>query len=267
MLCEKPLATSLDEAKEMAAVSEATGRILAVGMSRRFFPSVSEAAALVRNGKLGDNLEFVCREGGGYGWPVATDGPFKRQSSGGGVLIDRGVHVLDTLQALLGEPTLEASFDDSFKEGVEANSLIWLRCGSARGFVQLSWENSYCNGLVIRGDAGALRLDSGDHLHYWHRSGNGDWCRVRARQKWPQGVEKRSATDLPESYESCIYFEIVQVLRSIHLGESYPVLAKDALKVIGVIEESYKTAKPLPAKWLPDSEQRIRSERHWRNPQ
>ena len=265
VLCEKPLATSLNEAKEMAAVSEASGRILAVGMSRRFFPSVSEAAALIRNGKLGGNLEFVCREGGDYGWPVATDGPFRRQSSGGGVLIDRGVHVLDTLQALLGEPTLESSFDDSFKDGVEANSLVWLRCGSARGSVQLSWENSYCNGLVVRGDSGALKLDSGDHLHYWHRTGNGGWLQVRARQEWPQGVGVQSATALPESYESCIYFEIVQVLRSVLLGEAYPVLAKDALKVIGVIEEAYKRAQPLPARWLPDTEQRLRVEKHWKS--
>lgn len=265
VLCEKPLATSLSEAKEMMAVSDTTKRLLAVGMSRRFFPSVSEAATLIRNGKIGGNLEFVCREGGGYGWPVATDGPFKRQSAGGGVLIDRGVHVLDTLQALLGEPSLESSFDDSLRDGVEANSLVWLRCGSARGSVQLSWENSYCNGLVIRGEAGTLKLDSSDHLHYWHRSGNGDWVRVRSQKKWPIGVAVNSPVSLPESYESCIYFEIVQVLRSILLGEPYPVLAKDALKIIGVIEEAYKMAQPLPANWLPESEQRLRVERHWRS--
>src|SRR5207253_244567 len=80
------------------------GRVLAVGMVRRMFPSLALAKELVEGGALGDDLRFVYREGSVYGWPVSTDAAFRRATAGGGVLTDVGSHVLDFLAAIFGAP-------------------------------------------------------------------------------------------------------------------------------------------------------------------
>ena len=66
-------------------------------------------------------LTFNVREGRVYDWPSLTDAPLRKESAGGGVLIDVGVHVLDSLHFCLGELAVMDYADDSFG-GVEAEA-------------------------------------------------------------------------------------------------------------------------------------------------
>src|SRR5262245_52442769 len=102
VLCEKPMAAGVAHAERMVAAARDSRRVLAVGMTRRMYPCLSEARAVLASGMLGDELAFTYREGGVYGWPVNTDFPFRRATAGGGVLIDKGAHVLDFLAAIFG---------------------------------------------------------------------------------------------------------------------------------------------------------------------
>lgn len=104
VLCEKPMAVDLAAAEQMAAVAKETGLVLSVGMVNRFRPEVQALKQRVVKGELG-NLYFGktiwLRRKGIPGWGTW----FTRKAlSGGGPLIDIGVHMLDLAWYLLGTP-------------------------------------------------------------------------------------------------------------------------------------------------------------------
>ena len=115
VLCEKPMAMNAAEAEEMLAVARETGHLLQVGFVRRF----GNDADLVRQfrdaGSLGDiyyaKATYLRRDGCPGGWFG------DKAYSGGGPLIDLGVHVIDLVRYLSGTPKPITAF------GVTYNNL------------------------------------------------------------------------------------------------------------------------------------------------
>ncbi|MCG9129967.1 Gfo/Idh/MocA family oxidoreductase [Candidatus Poribacteria bacterium] len=105
VLCEKPPAKSAEEAKEMADTAEKNGKTLMYALVQRFGGSSQVLKQMVQDGELGDvyfgKAGYVRRRGipiGKGGWFVDKD------RSGGGALIDIGVHALDCVWWLMGSP-------------------------------------------------------------------------------------------------------------------------------------------------------------------
>src|SRR5258706_9739289 len=99
VLCEKPMAASVDDAQRMVAAARAAQRVLAIGMTRRMYSNLAEARALLAAGALRNRLRLVYREGGVYGWPGTTHFPFPPSPARGGGVIRQGTHLLDFLVA------------------------------------------------------------------------------------------------------------------------------------------------------------------------
>lgn len=265
VLCEKPLADSLADGERMVAAARRAQRVLAVGMTRRFFPCVAEARRLVATGALGTDLRFVYREGDVYGWPVSTDAAFRRATSGGGVLIDLGSHVLDLLAALFGPPAVTAYEDDALREGVETNCRVRLAFPGATGVVQVSWSQPLVTGLHVVGTAGELKLDPGrlDRLS-WRRPG-GAWEARVCDTTWPADLRlPATRRGTPRSYYDCIHYQLVQVLRAAVHGEPVPVSGEEALHVMRAIDDCYRQARPLRLPWLGDWDQVRAQALHWK---
>jgi predicted dehydrogenase len=158
-LVEKPMALSTAEARQMLCAAEAGAVSLTAGMVRRFLPELRLAKQVVASGVLGELLGFSVREGRVYDWPSLTDGPLRRDIAGGGVLIDVGVHVLDSLFFCLGELAVVDYADDCFG-GVEAEAEVVLSLRSGvRGRVELSRTRDLGNTTRIEGSEGVLELD------------------------------------------------------------------------------------------------------------
>ena len=256
VLCEKPMAAGVDDAQRMVAAARAARRVLAVGMTRRMYPCLAEAQALLAAGALGDNLSFVYREGGVYAWPVNTDFPFRRATAGGGVLIDKGTHALDFLAALFGEPVVAAYADDGHSDGVETNCQIRLVFPRASGMVQLSWSQPLVNSFHIAGSAGQLTLHPWrfDAVR-WRRNG-GDWETRVSAATWPCDLRPGGKRGTPWTYEECVYYQIVQALRAVVHGEPMPVDGEQGLTVMRAVHSCYRKATPLRLSWLTEA-------RHW----
>ena len=102
VLCEKPMATSVEEALAMKEAAEKAGKLLMLGFVRRFGNDCAVLKDFIDNDYFGDlyytKATYLRRKGNPGGWFG------DRSYSGGGPLIDLGVHVIDLVRYLLGNP-------------------------------------------------------------------------------------------------------------------------------------------------------------------
>ncbi|AZN42596.1 Gfo/Idh/MocA family protein [Paenibacillus albus] len=102
VLVEKPMTATAEEAERLVQTAERTGRILMVGMSSRYRYDVSALKGIVDSGELGDiyfaKARIIRRRGVPKGWFTS------KELSGGGPMMDIGVHALDAVWWLMGMP-------------------------------------------------------------------------------------------------------------------------------------------------------------------
>ena len=265
VLCEKPMAVSPEAARRMNEAAEQAGRVLGVAFPRRFWANFADVAQLIADGELGDNLRFVYREGSAYRWEITTGSAFQREESGGGALLDTGVHMLDQLNWLFGGPiVVEQSYDDSLVGGVETNARLELAFPQARGVMQVSWEYPLNNGLRIWGTDGEVALGGQDILGYRRKTPDG-WIRIPARTDWPANLDEKGAKRMrPANGHACFEAEVIAMLRCIAYGEPFPVTGARAEAVQTAIAQAYEQAQPLECPWLPAAEQAAARAKHWK---
>ena len=104
VLCEKPLATTPKDAIEMVKCSKAKKRILMLAHNLRFLPNALLATKLLKKKCLGEIYHARCSWIRNRGIPSLGNWFTNRKLSGGGALIDIGVHVLDLAWYFMGKP-------------------------------------------------------------------------------------------------------------------------------------------------------------------
>ncbi|MBP1039574.1 Gfo/Idh/MocA family oxidoreductase [Vagococcus sp. BWB3-3] len=114
VLCEKPMATSKEDAEKMLAAAISNDRLLMIGFVRRFGNDTKILQDFVNSDFFGDlyfaKAQYLRRHGNPGGW-------FGDQSrSGGGPLIDLGVHVIDLVHYLLGQPKVSSVYGATFRK-------------------------------------------------------------------------------------------------------------------------------------------------------
>lgn len=102
VLCEKPLAMNAEEAQEMVETARETGKLLMVGFVRRFERYANYIKQVIEDGDLGNiyyaKTGYIRKWGNPGGW--FSD----KKRSGGGPVIDLGVHVIDLVRYITGKP-------------------------------------------------------------------------------------------------------------------------------------------------------------------
>jgi len=102
VLCEKPMAWNLEQALEMKKAAEESGILFMMALPNRFKPEYQLARRLVDEGRLGEiyyaKTAMIRRRGTPLGWFTDTE------KSGGGPVIDIGVHAIDRAWFLMGCP-------------------------------------------------------------------------------------------------------------------------------------------------------------------
>jgi len=106
VLCEKPAAVNADLAADMQKAADANRCILNIGVVNRFNTAVIKIRDMIANGELGRVYHVYCSFRAHRSIP-GLGGPFTiKAQSGGGVLIDWGVHFLDLIFFCIGQPEL-----------------------------------------------------------------------------------------------------------------------------------------------------------------
>lgn len=103
VFCEKPPARTVNELEKVKAAFEKSNVILKYGFNHRYHYSVYEANRLIKEGDFGKLLNFR----GVYGKAGSIDYNKNwrnyRKISGGGIVIDQGIHILDLIRFLSGQ--------------------------------------------------------------------------------------------------------------------------------------------------------------------
>ncbi|KMK75368.1 Gfo/Idh/MocA family protein [Alkalihalobacillus pseudalcaliphilus] len=106
VLVEKPVAMTVKEAEEIKAAVDNSNVMLQVGYVRRFAENAQVLKAFIDQGKLGDiyyaKASLLRRIGNPGGWFA------DKERSGGGPLIDLGVHIIDACWYLMGRPKVKS---------------------------------------------------------------------------------------------------------------------------------------------------------------
>lgn len=105
VLCEKPLANSLEACRRIYSAAKRTGKTLAVGFNHRYYPAIKFMSEAIAAGKIG-KLDHVRVFGGHDGLHnFRADWMYKGEITGGGAMLDVGIHMTDLARYIAGEVT------------------------------------------------------------------------------------------------------------------------------------------------------------------
>ena len=104
VFCEKPDAVSVSEALKMQAAAEKSGRVLMVMRNNRYRNTAAFLKKYINDGKMGDIYAVRCGWQRRRGIPGRGGWFTTKEQSGGGPLIDLGVHMIDLAIWLMGNP-------------------------------------------------------------------------------------------------------------------------------------------------------------------
>lgn len=224
VMCEKPLAMKLPEARSMLDAAHSSGAVLTMASKFRYAEDVVRARSIVQSGILGEIIllenTFASRVEMANRWNSNPD------VSGGGVLIDNGTHSVDIIRFFLG-PIAEVMAVEGRRVqslSVEDTAQVFLRSHDAvRATVDLSWtldkeRDSY---LDIYGSEGTVRV--GWKESRYRQSSSPNWV------AFGHGYDKWKA----------VGDQVANFCGAILGRESLRITAEDALASVKVIEAAY----------------------------
>ena len=103
VLCEKPLGRNAWEAERMVEVTRENRVILKTGFNHRYHPAISKAHEMAEDGAIGEIYFARCIYGHGGRPGYEKEWRARKDESGGGELLDQGVHVVDLFRWFMGE--------------------------------------------------------------------------------------------------------------------------------------------------------------------
>lgn len=175
VLCEKPMAQSLDESRKMLEAERRSGKKLMLGHNQRMIPTHLKAKELLQHGEIGKPLFYQCsfKHSGPENWSINRSNTtwfFKKSNAQFGVFGDLGSHKLDLIR-FLTEKEIKSVFatmmtvDKRYETGelidLEDNVVCQFQLSDGMpGIMHFSWTNygQEDNSTVIYGDKGVMKI-------------------------------------------------------------------------------------------------------------
>lgn len=168
VLCEKPLAHTVEDAEAIADAVKRTSGTLHVGFCHRFEPALEAIKQLIEDGSLGTVITLRNRFAGHMEHPEATW--FANPAiSGGGALADTTIHSIDMYRYLLGNVTqvraLTSTQESELGPALEVEDtgvLVLMNAERAVGVLESSWRTPPGEWTIaVYGTAGSAHFDYG----------------------------------------------------------------------------------------------------------
>ena len=166
VLCEKPAGIAIKEIQKAMAAAKRKKRVYMIGFNHRYHPAYIKAREVVKEGRIGKILSMRMRYGFGGRPGYNKEWRFNRKISGGGHLMDQGIHLIDLARTFVGDFKDVKGFAENLYWGgsVEDNGFLLLRTKSHQ-VVQLhasitNWD--WIHSTEIFGTKGYLTIDGLD---------------------------------------------------------------------------------------------------------
>ena len=239
VLCEKPLGCSSTEARRMYESSVRSRRLLKTGFNYRHMAHVQKAWELLRNNELGALYFLRCRYGHGGRPGYETEWCTDAQLSGGGALLEQGIHIFDLIRYLLGEPSrIVAKVERYFWNfaSAEDNGFCLMETDQGQSAqIHISWTQ-WVNvfEMEIFGKEGYLRLEGRDG-HY------GRQRLIWGKRRQDHGRPEEVSFDFPAQDQSWD-LEWLEFCSAIEQHREPSGSAADGLRAQQLVEAAYKSA-------------------------
>ena len=175
VLCEKPMATTIEDCEAMVAAAKKYNRYLMIGQNQRLAKAHQKAKELIEQGVIGEVLTFRTTFGhsGPETWSVDSGKEvwfFDKNKAAMGAMADLGIHKTDVIQYIIGQKIVETqarlvTIDKRDANGdlisVDDNAICIYRMeNGAFGTMTASWTyyGEEDNTTIIYGSKGILRL-------------------------------------------------------------------------------------------------------------
>ncbi|MFH1413979.1 MAG: Gfo/Idh/MocA family oxidoreductase [Candidatus Omnitrophota bacterium] len=237
VLCEKPMANTVNDCDEIIAAAEKGKAKVMIGHVRRYYQTSKLVKEIISNNWLGRIKSFLFKEGGVFGWSSVSQFYFNKEHAGGGVLIDKGAHVLDLILWWLGDYERVDYYDDSFG-GVEANCELRLKMHSgAEGLVKMSRLIPMEKMIRITGERGSLEFTPTDF----------NSLKLSLGKVQAINIDASSGDNNNLNY----YFrqQIDDFISYIKNNQQPLITAKEARRCVLLIEDCYKNAQKIDMPW------------------
>lgn len=235
VLVEKPAARNVEELTLLEAAAARSGRLVRIGFNHRYHPALMKAREIVDAGHLGP-LMFV-RGRYGHGARVGYDREWRADParSGGGELIDQGVHLIDLARWYLGEFAAVDGVARTFYWDMPVDDNAFLRLTTAAGqiaFLHVScseWKNLFS--LEIYGRVGKLHVEGLGGSYGTERLA---WYRMKPEM----GPPETTIWEYPGADESWRR-EFAEFIDDIRLGRQPAAGLPEARAALSVVHDVY----------------------------
>lgn len=157
VMCEKPMARNAEEAQLMVEAAEKSKGFLMPAFVLRFSVACRVVKDYIDNGYFGDiyycKARCIRNDGGPGGWSNS------KELSGGGALIDVGIHDLDAALYLMGSPKVASVFGTAFQAMGDRRPIKTASRGY-RGHQETSDVEDFASGLVRFENGSALYIET-----------------------------------------------------------------------------------------------------------
>jgi predicted dehydrogenase len=235
VLVEKPAARNTRELEAVIEASRRTGRLVRVGFNHRYHPALLKARELYKAGALGEMM-FV-RGRYGHGGRIGYDQEWRANPalSGGGELMDQGVHLIDLARWFLGDFSEVTGFAHTFfwQMPVDDNGFMLLKTPQQQtAFLHVScteWKNLFS--LEIYGRNAKLHVEG--------LGGSYGVERLAFYKMLPDmGPPETTIWEYPMGDNSW-QLEFSEFLQDIRLGRMPSANLADARAALAVVEKIY----------------------------
>ncbi|MFT5365509.1 MAG: putative dehydrogenase [Candidatus Latescibacterota bacterium] len=251
VICEKPLAPTPDQIKEMIAARDKSGKLLMCAQSSRFSGSSLAMKAEVDKGVLGDVYHARCWMLRRSGVP-ARPGFIMKQHSGGGPCIDIGVHVLDLTLWLMGNPK-PVSVTGVARAELAHQPGAFSIMGRSAGDIPDTFDVEDFAAAFVRFENGAtLILETSWMLHHGQDSDRQIWLYGTQGGAHLPGCDiYYSDNETKQHYNYRLQntgdqmkahaLECVTFARAVAQGKPSPVPAEQSLQVMAILDGIYRS--------------------------
>jgi predicted dehydrogenase len=236
VLVEKPGAHRLEDLVAVRNTAQAAGKVVRVGFNHRFHPSLLRARDIASQKPYGDLMYIRGRYGHGGRPGYEKEWRARREVSGGGELVDQGIHLIDLTRYIAGDVDLVFAEcrTDFWQSDVEDNAFLALRPRSG-GFAWLhaswtEWKNLFSLEIAYRlakveinglgGSYGVERLALYEMLPEMGPPATTIW-------EWPQADRSWS-------------LEVADFLAAAAGAESQGASIDDCIAAFTLVEEAYR---------------------------